>query len=202
MPFRNVINGKDNPSAVADAVAYDLFFRSLVASPRESDATRSLLRALAGNMGVTAEQADAMRAVAEEFSQTVAPLDARAAVIKEKHLPYLTPDDARQLTGLQKQKEALIASTVASLPGKLGRQLADKLLLHVRGYVKPRVRSLQPPTSDHRHDPLSHSKGGSPRFMKASYAPTQTTYDGVGMNGYGHLYVDGWQDTTAAAIYG
>ncbi len=199
--FKKIINGKDNPSLIADTVAYDVFFRSLTFSPQESAAVQSRLRALADKMGITVEEASAIRAAAEEFSQSVAALDVQAAEIKEKHLPNLTPGDASQLTGLQKQKEALITSTVASNSTRLGRQLADKLLLHIVGYVKPRVRSLQPPTPDHQHDSLSHKNAGSPRFIKTSYAPAQT-YNGLGVGGYGHLYVDGWQDTAAGAVYG
>lgn len=201
VPFKNVINGKDKPSFIADAVAYDVFFRALVSSPAESAAAQSRLRALAVQMGISDGEADAIRAAAEEFNQNVALFDAQAGDIKDKHLPNLTPGDVGQLTALQKQKESLIISTVASLPARLGRQLAGKLRLHITGYVKRRVRSLQPPTPDHNHHDAGLRGGGPPRFLKAGFAPAQT-YNNFGMGAYGHLYVDGWQDTNAHVVYG
>jgi hypothetical protein len=199
--FTNIVNGKNNPSLISDTVAYDVFFRSLVSSPRESAATQSRLRDLARKMGIAAGDADAIRAVAEEFSQNVALFDEQAGAIKDKHLPNLTPEDANQLTDLQKQKEALITSTVASLIGRLGRRLADALRLHITGYVKPRVRSMQVPPSNHRHDSAGRGNAGAFHILKAGYNPARS-YFGIGMNGYGHLYMDGWQDTGAGLVYG
>lgn len=187
VPFRKVVNGRADPAAIRDTVAYDVFFRSLVFPSREGAEAESRLTALAGGLKITAEEADEIRAVAEEFNQNVVAFDEIAAGIKGKHLPNLSSDDAHELAGLQKRKEALITSTVTTLPARLGRRVADALRLHIAGYLKPRVRSLQPPASNHRHD----SAGARPRpvrFTKAGYSPAQTTYN-IGMGGYGHLYL-------------
>ena len=69
------------------------------------------MKLTASLLAITAVEADAIRAAAEEFNQNVALFDIQAGDIKDKHLPNLTAGDVGLLTASQKQKESLITST-------------------------------------------------------------------------------------------
>lgn len=190
-----VIEGSQTPSLIRDTVAYESFFRSLVFAPEEADLAVGRVAALAVELDVSAEKAEAVRAVAEDLARALQPLDAQATAIKDsKHLPNLNAADASQLAGLQQRKEAIINSTAAGLDRRLGREAAEKVRQYVERDVKPRVRSF-------RAAAPRVERGAGPAegayFLSAGYSPAQT-YNGVGMNGYGHLYVSSWSDDSQA----
>jgi hypothetical protein len=199
--FSKIINGKDNPSLIADRVAFDIFFRSLEFPADEQVVAESRYKSLAEEMQLPAEQVSAIVSVAKSYNRDVADLDRQARLVKDKHLPNLSEEDVRQLVGLQRQKEAMIASVAASLTARLSAPTADKLRAYVVNNVKPRVRSVQPhdPQSHHQHAAFALTDGV--KFLPAAYRPPQT-YNNIGMNGYGHLYMQGWQDSAAAGVYG
>ncbi|HEX8072943.1 MAG TPA: hypothetical protein VF546_23560 [Pyrinomonadaceae bacterium] len=191
----DLADGITNPSGVSDSVAYDIFLRSFTFRPEESAYAAGWLRALANEMGLSATEADALRRAAAEYDQLASVLDERAARISDRRLPNLTMQDAAELAELQRRKEALVASFVASFPDRLGQRLAGLSQSYVERRVKPRVRNFQPQTTPQlsQHKPV--------RFMTTGLSPAQT-YNGVGMNGYGHLYISSWQDAAANSVCG
>jgi hypothetical protein len=144
-PFRDVVNGERNPAAIADSVAYDLFFRSLIFAPEERAVAESRLQALAAELELSEAETNLLREFAEKYNERVVALDRRAETIKDKHLSNLDAQDVEQLSALQKQKEAIVTSTVASLPSRFAQATASKLRSYIDGRVKRRVRSVQPP---------------------------------------------------------
>lgn len=198
--FQKIINGKDNPSQITDLVAYELFFRSLIFRPEESALGQSRLRALAEEMALTTAEGDILRAAAENFTKRMVSLENRVAEVKDKHLPNLSSEDINELVGLRKHKESIIKSAVVTLPATLGRRLASKVHTHINARVKQRVRSVQPLIPNHQHEVTIENQPRGVRFSRAKFI-AKPQYDGIGMNGMGHLYIDEWVDTAAGYVY-
>jgi hypothetical protein len=136
-----------------------------------------------------------LQQTAAEYNQLVSVLDEQAARIGDKGLPNLTMLDAAELAGLQKRKESLVASFVASFPDQLGQRLTCLSQSYIEQRVKPRVRNFQ------LQAPPQISSVKPVRFMATGLTSAQT-YNGVGMNGYGHLYVSSWQDAATSSVCG
>lgn len=198
-PFANVIDGSHSPSLISDTVAYELFLRSLVFRADEASAAESRHRALAEELNLSIGEIRAIVLQAQAFAQAADIFDRKAAQIKEKHLPNLTPQDAGELLSLQKRKEALLDAAITAFPRKLGADISDRLRAYVGEHVKRGIRSVQPVRPTDEGIPASGARRGL-RLMAARYAPAQN-YNGVGMYGYGHLYMNGWKDMTEGYVY-
>jgi hypothetical protein len=138
--------------------------------------------------------------LARYYQNEVGPLDVQAAEIKSKHLPNLQPEDVNRLSSLQARKEKFISSLVRSFGVQLGQSLTTKLQGHIDGYLKPRIESFQTQVTEAAH----YRRGGAERvlnFLTVGYAPVAAQQT-VGMNGYGHLYKDGWADYNQARVFG
>jgi hypothetical protein len=199
-PFADAMDGSANPFLIKDYVAYDLFFRSLVFGPEESNLADSRLQALAKELKLTDAEVTALRAVAEEFTQQVGVLDRQVAQIKDKHLPNLSSQDVDRLVNLQAQKEATINSTIEALPAQIGPKGAAKIRVHINKSFMRKIRSVKP--SDDLH--LNHAAGMKMSGALSSSSPSLPTsvQQRVGMNGYGHLVIDGWYDSNNAYVRG
>jgi hypothetical protein len=199
-PFADAMDGSANPFLIKDHVAYDLFFRSLVFSPEESNLADSRLQALAQELKLTDAEATAMRAVAEEFTRQVGVLDRQVAQIKDKHLPNLSSQDVDGLVNLQAQKEAIINSTIAALAATIGAKGAAKIRAHINKSFKRKIRSVRPSADAH----LNHAAGMKMMgaFSGSSTLLPTSPQQRVGMNGYGHVVIDGWYDSNNAYVRG
>jgi len=199
-PFSDAMDGSANLFLIKDHVAYDLFFRSLVFSPEESNLADSRFQALAQELKLTDAEATALRAVAEEFARQVGVLDRQVAQIKDKHLPNLSSQDVDGLVNLQAQKEAIINSTIAALAARIGPKGAAKIRAHISQSFKRKIRSVRPPDDSH----LNHAAGMKMSGVLSSSSPALPTsvQQRVGMYGYGHLVMDGWYDSNNAYVRG
>jgi acetylornithine deacetylase/succinyl-diaminopimelate desuccinylase-like protein len=151
------IDGAVHPEMIPDRSAYLMLFR-LVANRRseaEQHSIRSYLRSVAGlgraeaNRPFDNTDADieAVIAAAEEFNERVTVLDGKAAEIKDRTWPNPAPGDLEQLSGLQRQKEALIDEMSLSLLRRLSPGGAASLVRHINQYVKRRVKLTPEPAT-------------------------------------------------------
>jgi len=146
------IDGAVNPALIPDHVAYELLFRSIAPRPGAADIEQRGSHGLAKKTGLEDTKVDALRTVADEFKQRISVLDLQAKQLKDRYWPNPSPLVMAQLTGLQKQREAIIAELVASLPRHLGSDGAAKLTQHLNDQVKRRVRIVpSPPLASGQH---------------------------------------------------
>jgi hypothetical protein len=199
-PFADAMDGSANPFLIKDHVAYDLFFRSLVFSPEESNLADSRLQALAQELKLTDAEALALRATAEEFTRQVGVLDRQVAQIKDKHLPNLSSQDVDGLVNLQAQKEAVINSTIAALAATIGPKGAPKIRAYINKSFKRKIRSVRPSAGSHLNHAAGMKMSGS--LSSSSLSLPTSAQQRVGMNGYGHLVIDGWYDSNNAYVRG
>lgn len=153
-PQSEVIDGAANPANIPDHVAYGLVFR-LIAG-RQTDAEKRSIRAYINQLGLgdrkcltvskgkerpeSEAEINAMVAAAEEYGQKVSVLDQQARAIHESSQGELTADKLSALANLQRQKEALVMTTVAALEQKLGPDAAARLRQSIMQRVKRQVK--------------------------------------------------------------
>lgn len=142
-----------NPELVSDQVAYSLLFRLLSDrhTKEEQSRARSYLKMAFGcsdcNQTEVKERGasedahiNAFLAVVNEFEQRVGALDRKAQDLHDRYWPNPSNEVLAQLNEMQRQKEAIVAELVASLPTRLGTDGIEKLQRHVNERVKRRVK--------------------------------------------------------------
>lgn len=148
----DVVDGAKNPELIPDNVAYSLLFRFI--SGKQVTEARERARSYIKQFGAGIQQCidsdcakrmsdadvDAIIAAADEFQRRVSILDQKAIEIKKRYWPNLSPDVMAQLKHLQRQKEAVVAEIVASLPGRLSANGLSRVRAHINGRVKVRTK--------------------------------------------------------------
>jgi hypothetical protein len=142
------IDGAKNPEKISDQAAYSLLFRFL--SGRKTEAEKKRARAYVRMMlresgcvplDVSEEsRVDSLLAAAEEFHRKVSVLDRQAQEVKGNNRFDRSPEKLSKLKGLQKQKEVLVMEVVATLPGRLGADVAEKLRGHMNNVFKRKMK--------------------------------------------------------------
>lgn len=151
-----MVDGAKHPELIPDRVAYSLLFR-VISGRRDAQAKariRSYIRQFGTGVKGCAESdcskrmgdsdVDALLAAADEFQQRVGALDQQAGEIKKNHWATRTPETMAQLAQLQRQKDAILAEIIASLPRRLSAGGLNRLRAHVEGRVKPRTKIRKP----------------------------------------------------------
>lgn len=148
----NFIDGSRNPELIPDHVAYTLVFRLLSDryTPEEQGRARSYLKMVFGCLdcnnqtevsAASESHINSFLNVVAEFEQRVSVLDHRAQEIHDQHgQPNPPPDVLAELDILQRQKEAIVAELIASLPSRLGADGAERLHQHINNRVKPKTK--------------------------------------------------------------
>lgn len=149
-----VIKGADNPDSIPDHMAFSVIFRLLsnASTDVEKQRARSYLRRM--GLGVQAcntcpaaaspeareRDIDAFLSAANEFKQQVSALDEQARDIRTRNRSAMTPAVMARLTQLQRQKEAIVKSIVASLPRRLTADGITLLRQRAREHVKKNIK--------------------------------------------------------------
>lgn len=150
----DVIDGAKHPEKIPDNVAYTMLFR-LIAN-RETDEEKSRIRSyLKQALGCEdcnhkVEEADieSLISAAEEFNQQVSIVDQQAMDRLERYHPEhppLSAYDKEPLRQFQKQKEAIVNDTVASLLKRLSVDGKASLHRHIKDRMKRRIKMNQKP---------------------------------------------------------
>lgn len=142
------IDGAKNPEQISDLAAYSLFFRFLSGRKTEAEKNRAkaylkqMLRGEDCGKPAPSENAQitAILAVAEGFEQRVGVLDRQAKEIKGRAGSSRSAEVRANLKQLQKQKEAIVADVMASLPGRLGGEGAEKMRQHINSVFKRKMK--------------------------------------------------------------
>lgn len=142
------IDGAKNPEQISDLAAYSLFFRFLSGRKTEAEKNRAkaylkqMLRGADCGKPAPSENAHitAIMAVAEGFEQRVGVLDRQAKEIKGRAGSSRSAEVRANLAKLQKQKEAIVADVMASLPGRLGGEGAEKMRQHINSVFKRKMK--------------------------------------------------------------
>lgn len=142
------IDGAKNPEKIPDKAAYSLLFRFL--SGRTTDAEKNRARAYVRMMlrgtgcvppGASEEaHIDSLLAAAEDFNRRASVLDRQAQEVKGNNRFDRSPEKLSKLKGLQKHKDALVMEVVATLPGRLGADVAQKLHEHMNTVFKRKMK--------------------------------------------------------------
>jgi hypothetical protein len=103
---------------------------------------QQLVEAYAHDFPGASEEAhiDSILAAAEDFHRRVSVLDRKAQEVKGNNRFERSAEKLSKLKGLQKQKEALVMEVVATLPGRLGPDVAEKLRGHMNGVFKRKMK--------------------------------------------------------------
>lgn len=122
------IDGAERPAVIPDLVAFRLFLRSLVPQPVTPGQQQAARKAVALNavrkarlretLRLTEAEGSALQAIFEEFEQRVGAIDRQAAQIKP--LEAHSPQAAKVLAHLQRQRDAVILQLIDALPERLG----------------------------------------------------------------------------------
>ena len=142
------IDGAKNPEQISDLTAYSLFFRFLSGRRTEAEKNRAkaylqqMLRGPECGQPGPSENAQitAILAVAEGFERWVGVLDRQAKEIKGRAGSGRSAEVLGSLKQLQKQKEAIVADVMASLPSRLGGEGAEKMRQHINSVFKRKMK--------------------------------------------------------------
>lgn len=148
------IDGEKNPEKIPDHVAYGMIFR--VIAGREGEHEKRSIRAYINQLGLGEQKCisclkddnksladpeiDVLVEAAESYSRQVSLLDLRAKTIKDATWQNPTAEAKAELAKLQREKESLIKSTVASLHKQLGRDASGRLGEQIKLRVKRRIK--------------------------------------------------------------
>lgn len=126
-----VADGATNPEAISDRVAYELFFRSIVADETNAASVKTA-DLLAKQTGLEDFRLTNLKKLAKDLQQDIFVLDEKAREIKDKYWPN-PPDSAFvELNILQAQKEKLIDAAIEKLPTELySKTSANRLHAYV-----------------------------------------------------------------------
>ena len=149
-----VIDGEKNPEKIPDHVAYGMVFR--VIAGREGEIEKRSIRAYINQLGLGAQKCiscpkddnksladpeiDVLIEAAESYARQVSLLDLRAKTIKDATWVNPTAEARAELAKLQREKESLIRSTVASLHKQLGGDASGRLSEQIKLRVKKRIK--------------------------------------------------------------
>lgn len=141
------IDGAKNPEKISDRAAYSLLFRFLSGRKTEAEKNRAraYVRMVLRGAGCVAPGAseeahiDSILAAAEDFNRRVSVMDRQAKEVKGNRFDR-SPEKLSKLKGLQKQKDALVMEVVATLPGRLGPEVAEKLRGHMNSVFKRKMK--------------------------------------------------------------
>lgn len=150
------IDGAENPELIPDHVAYSLLFRLISRhhTPAENKSTRAYVRGMGlgkqnckdcQSIGAGDEDINTLIAVADEFERRVGALDIQASELRERGGSQPPPEIRNQLMGLQKQHEALVAETIASLPTRLSPEAMERVAKHVSERMKRKMKIVPGP---------------------------------------------------------
>lgn len=149
-----VIDGEKNPEKIPDHVAYGMVFR--VIAGREGENEKRSIRAYINQLGLGKQKCiscrkddsksladpeiDVLIEAAETYARQVSLLDLRAQTIKDATWQNPTAEAKAELAKLQREKESLIRSIVASLHRRLGRDASGRLSERINLRVKHRIQ--------------------------------------------------------------
>ncbi len=203
------INGAVNPELIPNRTAYTLLFRALTAAPDIADLSRERERSFIANMGLTGRPVDDLLVAAEDFRKQVSELDRQVADIKDRNWPNPSPAVMELLAELQKEKEAIVDTLVASLPNRLGHSAELKLRDHIENNFKRKIKLGPPaPIPTTRHHALLRPSGS--QFIRpASFDGSEVSHShsaavagSVQGMGYGAMYSDTWVNSSWSRIWG
>jgi hypothetical protein len=149
-----VIDGEKNPEKIPDHVAYGMVFR--VIAGREGENEKRSIRAYINQLGLGEQKCisclkddnksladpeiDVLIEAAESYARQVSLLDLQAKKIKDATWSNPTTEAKAELAKLQREKESLIKSIVASLHKQLGPDATGRLRQQVNQRVKSRIK--------------------------------------------------------------
>jgi hypothetical protein len=150
------IDGAKNPEKIPDRIAYTILFRLIGGrdTEEEKNRMRSYIKQMLGCKSCSKEKVteeelqayngriDAIVNAAEEFYQRVGALDKQVQEINKDNWPNYSPEKKAQLTGLQRQKEAIVDEITTGLLNKLDKEGKDKLRKHINERVKHKIKIL------------------------------------------------------------
>lgn len=179
-----IIDGQVNAELIPDHVAYEALLRFYGPQPQQEDEALKQIRikASAEEAGLDDSHLNNLMAVSAGFVEQVGVLDRQVAEIKDREWPDPSPEVMEQLTELQRQKEALIAEAVASLPTRLGRDGVTKLRKHIHDRVKHKITisAVPHPLKSHRgHHPSVGLAMLTFLGLKSYAAPAAQMYGGI-----------------------
>lgn len=139
------IKGSDNPGAIPDHVAFELFLRSLV--PQSNDPLeQKRVRLYARDAGFVGGEEDILLKLALDFNNQISLLDSQAAAIKHTAWPNPSDNSIRQLKRLDDERVVLVKKFMETLPDRLGanaeikRNRAEKVDRYVKDEVRRKIR--------------------------------------------------------------
>lgn len=149
-----VIDGSKNPEKIPDHVAYGMVFR--VVGDRTDESEKQKVRPYINQLGLGAQkcvscgkdakddlpdlETDALFATARAYNRQVNTLDMQAKAIRDATWNNRTAEAKAQLAQLQRKKEQLIKTLVASLHKQLGPAATARLEEQINVRVKNRIQ--------------------------------------------------------------
>ena len=115
---------------ISDEVAYRLLFRAIGSRRESSELLKLAAEALLSACDFDTSEAEAILAIASEFSERVAGLERKAASETNDRSPMLT------------ERDRVVTDLVKSLTARLGPSLETKLRTYLAEHVKPNVKII------------------------------------------------------------
>lgn len=122
------IDGAKNPELIPDEVALRMIVLAVAEPADATDEAKERARAKLNPVGFNEDDAAAFLGLLGEFQTQADGLDKQAAVIfLRAPIPHTASTDYQALLDLGRQKEQLVADTVAALPARLSADGLEKL---------------------------------------------------------------------------
>ncbi len=200
-------DGSKNPVAIPDYIAYEFFFKSLVASPAEGQQGQQRAISFAQKAGFDRPAAEFLTLEATNVYQRIKAIEQEIKQIKDRTWPNPPTAVWQELREKERQREAVILEEVNALFTRRGLNYEEKIRNYVRTEVKRKIKGFasQPNPGQHTRPRQSATGiilatvfgflplGGQMQGDETVYIYADATYT------TGGAYVYGYGDVTATA---
>ncbi len=140
------VSGQNDPQAIPDHVAFELFLRSLIPNFETDERELRRVKLYARDAGIEEGEEFWLLNAAREFGRQIGELDKQATAIKDKHWPRPSVSAMNQLTQLEERRVALVKSFMESFHTRMGLipesavARSEKVKRYVKEVVKRKVK--------------------------------------------------------------
>jgi hypothetical protein len=140
------VSGQNDPQAIPDHVAFELFLRSLIPNSETDERELRRVKLYARDAGIEEGGEFWLLNAAREFGRQIGELDKQATVIKDRNWPKPSDAAMNQLIQLEARRVALVKSFMESFHTRMGLipELAvahsEKVKRYVNEVVKRKVK--------------------------------------------------------------
>lgn len=140
------VSGQNDPQAIPDHVAFELFLRSLIPNSETDERELRRVKLYARDAGLEEGEESWLLNAAREFGRQIGSLDKQAAEIKDRSWPKPSEVAMNQLTQLEARRVALVKSFMESFHTRMGLipesavARSEKVKRYVNDVVKRKVK--------------------------------------------------------------